>query len=57
MVNPAVLDEMLEIPVTLVIDQDIVWDSIKSVSEHTTVTAESVSVDAGASRIIAKRER
>ena len=54
MVNPEVLDEIVETPVTLVIDQEIVWDSTKSVSEQLTVTDDSVSVDAGASTVISK---
>ena len=54
MVNPLVLDEMVDTPATLVIDQEIVWDSIKSISEQLTVTAVSVSVDSGASTVISK---
>ena len=55
MVNPGIPDGSVT-PGTPVIFQVIGLASRKSVSEQLTVTAESVSVDAGASTVISEKE-
>ena len=54
MLNPRTPDGS-ETPGTLLINQEIGLDSVKSVSEQLTVIAWSVSVDAGASTATSKR--